>query len=142
MANQVLKVDFSTVEDKPYVNVGEHQARVATVEQKDGTEYPYLVWEFEILGKTADAGKKINFNTTLKPSGLFNLKNFLTACGYDIPKSAVNLDLDKVINKRVTIEVKMVKDRNDDSKEYANVVKVLPPKQDLSAFDVGTELPI
>jgi len=119
-----LNLDFSKVKDTAEsVAPGTYKAKVEEITKVDGDEAPsghaYLKWSLKILTGSAK-GLHINHITTLKPDAMFGLKNTLEACGYKIPKSAVSLDIAKVLNKELGIEVKNV-ERN--GKTYPNVSK-------------------
>ncbi len=115
-------IDFSGVSDGGTIEPGKYVAKVKNITKEDGKSgYPYLKWELVIASGSAK-GLHINHITTLKPEGLFNLRNTLIACGLNVPKSVVKLDPKKIIGKQLGIEVKL---REYDGKEYPNVVKTM-----------------
>lgn len=119
-----LNLDFSTVsDDKATVPQGKYVAKVESITQEDGKSgYAYLKWELKIVKGTAK-GLHVNHITSLKPSAMFNLRNTLTACGVNVPKSAVSLDTRKLIGKTLGIEVE---DREYEGNVYPNVKKTFP----------------
>ncbi len=121
------KIDFTGVSDSPEIAPGKYLAKVKAITQqkKEGGEYPYLKWELVILTEPAK-GLYINHITTLKPDGLFGLRNTLIALGLKVPKSAVNIDPSKLIGKQLCIETIM---REYEGNEYPNVKKVFPTSE-------------
>jgi hypothetical protein len=104
-----IKLDFSNVKDgftkvnKP----GTYTVKITKVEAKKGKNSgkPYLNWELQILeGEFKDS--KLWYKTSLQPQALFNLRDFLTAAGIDVPKKVVSIDLDSVIGRVVAAKVK------------------------------------
>ena len=122
-----FKVDFTGVEDKdfPEIAPGKYLAKVEEISKEEGSEYPYLKWKLSIVSGGAK-GLHINHITSLKPSALFNLRNTLIALGLNVPKSAVNIDPDKLVGKTMGIEVIM---RPYEGKEYPNVKKTFPASE-------------
>lgn len=117
------KLDFSGVEDKGFdIDPGKYLAKVKSIEKKSGSEYPYLEWKLVITTGSAK-GSMITHRTTLKPSGLFNLRNTLIALGLEVPKSAIALDPSKLIGKQLCIEVV---NEPYEGKDYPKVKKTLP----------------
>ncbi len=101
-----LTVDFSGVGDRreggksAHVPEGDYLLKVAGVElksKKDDETSKYLSWRFVIAKpeKYANAGS-IWTNTTLKPDGLWSLRNLLDDMGINVPKSAVALPLQTI----------------------------------------------
>lgn len=132
-----MSVDFSGVSDSEYAQPGKYIAKVKDITKESGKEYPYLKWELVIMsGKSK--GASINHITSLKPSALFNLRNTLIACGFNIPKSAIAIDFDKVKGKTLGIEVT---NREYEGKDYANVKSVFPPS-DLTEVTIPTSTTI
>lgn len=126
-----IKVDFTGVSDGGGFDVspGRHSAKVKSIEYVDGKStpsgYASLKWML-VITEGIDKGKTIRHNTTFKPEGLFNLRNTMIACGLTVPKAALNFDPDKLVGKELGIEVVMVADKVDKSKEYANVKSTFP----------------
>lgn len=123
-----MKVDFTGVSDGGGadfdIKPGKYHVEVieVTVEGPGTSGYKYLKW---VLSITEGVHKKarINHITTLKPEGLFNLRNTLMACGLTIPKSAISFDPDKLVGKEFGIEVVMRADKKTGD-EYPNVKNV------------------
>lgn len=129
-----LTFDFSNVEDNGGVAAGKYIAKVEEITQHDGKEAPYLKWKLKLL-TGASKGMHVNHITSLKPSALFNLRNTLIACGFDVPKSAVALDINKLVGKQLGVEV--VLKEADNGNEYPNVKKTFPAKELVAASSVS-----
>jgi hypothetical protein len=100
-----LNVDMSNVQEGfELLPEGEYICKVTGVTKEPGTKAPYLKWELTV-GIGPQKGKKINNITTLSPKALFALRDFLIACGLNVPKSAMTLDTDQVKGKIVGIVV-------------------------------------
>lgn len=130
-----LNLDFSKVESGGGIKEGKYIAVVEEITKGEGKEYPYLKWNLKILNGGAK-GLHINHFTTLKPSGLFNLRNTLEACGLKVPKSAVSLDINKLVGKKLGIEVIM---RETDGKEYPNVKKTFKAEEFKEVSEVSDD---
>jgi hypothetical protein len=101
-----LTVDFSNVGERreggkaAHVPEGDYLLKVVGVElksKKDDETSKYLSWRFVIAKPEAhaDAGS-IWTNTTLKPDGLWSLRNLLDDMGIAVPKSSVALPLQTI----------------------------------------------
>ena len=121
-----IKVDFSGVTDSNFdVVPGKYNAKVREITQDKGKSgYPYLRWKLVILNG-ASKGSYIDHITTLKPEGLFNLRNTLIACGLDVPKSAVSFDPAALKGKVFGIEVIQPEDS-----DYPQIKKVFQVKDE------------
>ncbi len=122
-----FKIDFSGVEDVDFGEIapGKYLAKVKEITKEEGSSYPYLKWNLVIASGKAK-GLHINHITSLSPKALFNLRHTLLAIGLKVPKSAVNIDPDKLVGKTLGIETYM---KDFDGKEYANVKKVFPASE-------------
>lgn len=122
-------IDFSNVKDFIPVQAGLYQAKVKSITKKEGQSgYPYLLWEL-VIASGKCKGAVIRHYTTLKPEGLFNLRNTLQACGFKIPKAAVQINPKKIIGKDLGIEVYLRKDKDDPEKEYPTVKRTMTVDQ-------------
>lgn len=123
-----MKVDFTGVSDGGAdfdIQPGRYHVKVmeVTLEGPGESGYKYLKWVLSIT-EGVHKSARINHITTLKPDGLFNLRNTLQACGLDIPKSAVSFDPDKLVGKTLGIVVAMREDRKNPGNAYPNVKSV------------------
>jgi hypothetical protein len=118
-----VSVDFSNVSEggKFTVPVGEYVAKIKSCTKEHGQSgFDYLKWTL-IIASGGCKGNEITHNTTLKPEGLFALRDFLTACGLVIPKSVINFDPDKMIGKSLGI---IVGEREYNGNIYPQIKKV------------------
>ena len=106
MTEWTVKVDFTSVESNQFREFldGEHLVVVREVTQEMGQEYPYLKFALQGLSG-AGKGATINHICTLKPEGLFNLRNTLTALGFNIPKAAVNISPTQIKGRQMRVTV-------------------------------------
>jgi len=121
----VLTVDFSNVKDGGFARVkpGEYAVKVLKVEYKvSDNDKPYLFWELEIISGGSE-GKKIGHITSLQEQALFNLRNVLLACKINVPKSALKLDLKKLIGLVFGV---VIDDGEYKGKVRSEVVDVFP----------------
>lgn len=133
-------VDFSSVSDeKGKVTPGVYVAKVKEITKEQGASgYPYLKWNLLICSGKAK-GLHINHITTLKPAGLFNLRNTLIACGLNVPKSVVKVDPNQLKGRTLGIKVEMRK--INDGNEYPNVVKTMPASDVSADESITSETP-
>lgn len=130
-----FRVDFSGVSDSMEVKNGKYKAKVKSITQEEGKDYPYLKWTLVLLTGSAK-GAEVSHITSMKPSALFNLRNTLIACGFNIPKSAVTFDPAKVIGKTLGVEITQ---REYEGREYPNVKKTFPAGDfEMETVDVKT----
>lgn len=81
---------------------GEYICKVTGVELKDGSKAKYLNWTLTI-GTGEHKGTKIYHMTSFAPNALFNLRNFMIACGNEVPKAAFQVNTDTCVGKVVGI---------------------------------------
>ena len=124
-------VDFTGTTDSVDILPGEYIAQVRNIEKKEGTNYPYLLFELTILSGAAK-GLSINHICTLKPKGLFNLRNTLIACGLNVPKAAVRVDPKQIIGRKLGI---VVGTREYEGKPYPQVKKTKPVGDAITSFE-------
>ena len=103
-----LSIDFSGVESGGgrAVDDGEYVAEVTSVteEESEGGN-PYLAWKWKITENGDAKGATIYDNTSLLPQALWRLKGLLEVLGFDVPDSAMTLDLKSLIGKKATLEI-------------------------------------
>lgn len=100
-----IKADFSDVsEGYKGLPVGDYVCKVTKVELKDGQKAKYLQWELTV-GIGNEKGNKTSFITSLSTKALFKLRDFMVACGLEVPKSLATVDTDTMIGKIVGISV-------------------------------------
>src|SRR5215472_292091 len=107
---RVISVDFSNVEDQKVVDEGEYECQVVSVEEKEGDKAPYLSWKFEITEKGKFEGTVVYNNTSLSDQSLWNLRNLMECMGFDVPKKAMDIDLDEFADAKIGLIIV-----NDDS---------------------------
>jgi|AMWB02.1.fsa_nt_gi hypothetical protein len=100
----VVNVDFTDVDSSSFLAPGTYRAKVAAVEQRDGSNYPGLKWTWESI-EPETAGQKSDMFLSLAPKALWKLKNTIEALGRAVPKSALKINTDQFIGKVATITV-------------------------------------
>ena len=125
-----LNLDMSNVsEGFELLPEGEYTCKVTGVTKEDGKKAPFLKWELTV-GTGTQKGKKVSHITTLSPKALFALRDFLVACGVDVPKSSITLDTDNVKGKVVGITITHGTYMKDGvEKPNANVTEVYKVKK-------------
>lgn len=96
----VLNLDFTDVESGGGIlPAGTYQARVKSIEVKEGQKANYLNWCFQAEGGVA------YLMTSLADKALWKLKGVLESLGAEIPQSKLKIDTDKLIGRPATIHV-------------------------------------
>jgi hypothetical protein len=124
---ETFNIDFSGVESSGgqyYVEPGTYNVKIIKVEkgQKEGGDYPYLKWYFNLLGNDS---LELNLITSLSPKALFKLKELLEAVGLEVPDGTIKIDPTQFIGKICSAEIA---DREYNGKVYSNLVKVFKPQ--------------
>lgn len=100
-----FKADFTNVsEGGGRLPAGEYICKVTKAELKDGAKGKYINWELTV-GTGPEKGGKIYHITSLTIKALFKLREFMIACGLDVPKKVVDIDTEKIIGRIVGISV-------------------------------------
>lgn len=81
---------------------GDYICKVTGVELKEGPKGKYLNWTLTI-GTGEYKGTKIYHITSFAPNALFNLRNFLIACGNEVPRAAFQVNTDTCVGKVVGV---------------------------------------
>jgi len=120
---ETFNVDFTGVsnnENKFYVEPGMYNVKITNVTKgkKEGSEYPYLMWEFKLLDNDELA---LNVVTSLSPKALFKLKELLEAVGLTVPEGTLKINPSDYLGKIAKAEIT---DREYNGKVYSNIVKL------------------
>lgn len=114
-----LNIDFTDVGDGFSIPPeGDYVCKVKSITLEDGNKGKYLKWTL-VIGTGPEKGSQVFHNTTLVPAGLFNLRNTIIACGFDVPKSVVQINTDNYIGKIVGITVSHREYERDGQKKKA-----------------------
>ena len=137
---EMLKIDFSDVDERVDIPEGTYRVRVKNVEKRvsEKSDKPYLNWELQIVDGDAKGGT-LYHTTSLQPQALFNLRDTLTALGFKVPKSAINLDLSKVIKREMAVKVTMEEYQGKDRPRISNVFSVTKLDEEPEEEDVEDE---
>lgn len=142
------KIDFGGVTGDPgsggggaHVPEGTYLVKVITHSKgwkdNDRSNVPYYRWTFQILEPKKFKGKKLTDITTLKPEGLFNLRNLIWAClGKNVAGKTVAFDPETLYGKKVAVDVED-DERGEGSKKkvYSSIAGYLPAKEYGTASD-------
>lgn len=99
-----FKADFTNVSEGGSLAAGEYVCKVTKAELKEGQKGKYIKWELTV-GTGPAKGSKTYMNTSLTVKALFKLREFMLACGLDVPKQVVDIDTDKIVGRIVGIKV-------------------------------------
>jgi len=99
-----FKADFTNVSEGGFLPEGEYVCKVTKAELKQGNAAKYINWELTV-GVGDQKGSKTYYITSLSVKALFKLREFMIACGLDVPKAVVDIDTDKILGRVVGIKV-------------------------------------
>lgn len=105
-----IRLDFSTVEDKPAWNTrkipeGMYKAKIVSVTQteaQDGT--PMLVYGFRLVNSQY-ASRLFPYYCKLQQNQLWKLRDLLIAGGLSVPKKAQQIDPQKIVGSIVAVDI-------------------------------------
>ena len=101
-----VKVNFEGVGDFTVVPEGRYVAKVKSVEEKASKAGGEGYLEFVLTIADGEfRGAQVWHRCTLKPQGLWNLRNTLLAMGIDVPKKAMEINYTKLIGMKLGISV-------------------------------------
>ncbi len=133
-----IKVDFTNTTDgfNAVDKAGTYPVKVLSYEMKKSSAgKPYIKWEMEVT--TGEfKGSKLWNNTSLQPQALFGLRDFLIACGLEVPKKTIKLDLDAVIGKKVAAIVKMKEYNGEDRPDVSGFKQLKTAKASDDDLDI------
>jgi hypothetical protein len=114
-----LRIDFSNVESGVKCPDGQFKAEVKEVTQEtsDNSGSDYLKVKLE-----TEEGKTLYTNLSLQPQALWKMRDFLEAAGQEIPKKAMDLDLDDLVGLELGV---IVENETYQGKRRPNVVGFL-----------------
>jgi hypothetical protein len=100
-----FQADFTNVsEGGGRLPAGEYVCKVTKCEVTQGEKAKNLKWTLTV-GLGDHKGDTMMFNTSLSVKALFKLREFMIACGQDVPKAVVAVDTDKLLGSVVGIKV-------------------------------------
>jgi hypothetical protein len=98
------EIDFTNTEGSGRLKDGTYRARLESVEQKDGRDYPLWVWTFTSL-EPETAGRQSQHTTSLSPKAAFFVRQVLEALGADVPGSMAKINTDDYLGREAMILV-------------------------------------
>lgn len=132
-----VTVNMSGIEARVTVPEGDYRVAVDQVTREEGKNDDYLKWKLKIVGGKMD-GKSLYNNTSLAPQALWNLANFLTALGEEIPDGELELDFEELQGKECMV---VVQHEEYDSKPQAKIVDYYPVDGDAEEDEDEDEKP-
>jgi hypothetical protein len=97
-------MDFTGTEGSGYLKDGTYRARLESVEERDGREYPLWVWTFVSL-EPETAGRKSQITTSLSPKAAFFVRQVLEGLGVTVPGSMASINTDHYLGREAMILV-------------------------------------
>lgn len=139
-------VDFTNASDGfTLPPEGDYICKVKSVEMKEGPKGKYLNWTL-VIGTGPSKGTSVFHMTSFSPNALFGLRNFLIACGQDVPKKAFTVNTDLCINKVVggtlvhqEYEDKTTKEKKKSGK-FSEVYQVIKTDKGYVKFSPAAEV--
>jgi len=122
-----IEVDFTDVDTQSgFLAPGMYNARVASVEHKEGRNFPGLKLAFQST-ETETEGMRSEMFISLSPKALWKLKITLESLGVEVPQSVMKLETQDIVGKVGKIEVtnEPWTDAAGDTHDSSKVDKVL-----------------
>ena len=115
-----VRVDFTGVEGRVLLPEGDIKAKVDTFTVEKGDAADYMKWKFRTIDKDKKVNDKpLNYNTSLAPQALWNLRNLLEALGVEIPEGPMDIKPEDVADLELILTVE---DDEYDGKKRSAVV--------------------
>lgn len=122
------KLDFTNTEDGfTLIPKGVYPAFVFSIEEKVSTTGNDML---KVVLKIADGefkGRQIFTSLVFVEAAMFKIKEFLTACGVNVPKKAVDIDFSKCMGKKIKIEINHRASKDKPDELFADVKKYISP---------------
>ena len=100
-----FKADFTNVsEGGGFLPEGEYVCKITKAELKQGAKGKYINWELTV-GIGEQKGSKTYYITSLSIKALFKLREFMIACGLEVPKTVMDIDTDLIVGRVVGAKV-------------------------------------
>lgn len=121
------QLNYNLDDIKDYmVEPGRYRARITKIEQtlSKRSKRPMLVWHWKLLTGESK-GSELRSWTSLQKNALQNLRDHLTALGYD---GNVDLNTDKLVGRKAVLVVGVTTSVDDagNQREFSSVMNVLP----------------
>lgn len=116
-----LALDFTGVETREVLPVGEYAVEVVNIEQKEGKKGAYLNWEFRVA-QGPFKGQKLWSITSLAQQSLWVLKKYLEAMGVNIQGKFL-MNLESLTGMKMGVKVEH---KEFEGKVKAKIIDVFP----------------
>jgi len=100
----VADIDFTGTEGSQYLKEGVYRARLESVEQKDGSNYPLWVWTFASM-EPETAGQINSYTTSLSPKAAFYIRQVIEALGAEAPGGMARINTNNYLKRQAMIQV-------------------------------------
>jgi hypothetical protein len=127
-----LALDFTGVETREVLPVGEYAVEVVNIETKEGNKGPYLNWEFTVATGPFK-GKKLWNITSLAQQSLWVLRRQLEALGVKTTSGKFNLNTEALTGLKMGVKIEH---KDFEGKTKAKIIDVFP------LTEMGDELPV
>jgi hypothetical protein len=97
-------IDFTDTGGQGRLKEGTYRARLDSVEQRDGRDYPLWVWTFTSL-EPETAGRQSQHTTSLSPKAAYYIRLVLEALGVEVPTSMASINTDDYRGREAMILV-------------------------------------
>lgn len=109
MAKDSIKIDFGKEEEgggRVRWKKGNYHVKIVKLKKgrSEDKDTPYVAVTFKVL-EGPKKGKTITERLYLTPKSLKRIRLLLEACGMKVPKKAVNLKFEKLLSKKLWIEI-------------------------------------
>ena len=130
-------LDFSNVsEGFDLLPAGTYTCHVFDLSEKSSSKGNDMLKVVLKVSKGEYKGRQIFTNLVFVESALFKIREFLVACGAQIPKKVVAIDFSKCVGKEIKVIVYHRKSKDTDE-TYADVKKFLSLDADAGGNDGG-----
>jgi hypothetical protein len=97
-------IDFTDTGGTGRLKEGSYRARLESVEEREGREWPLWIWTFTSL-EPDTLGRQSQYTTSLSPKAAFFIRMVLEGLGVEVPDSLVSINTDHYIGRETTIYV-------------------------------------
>jgi hypothetical protein len=97
-------IDFTGSDSSGYLTAGTYRARLVSVEERDGKEFPLWSWTFASV-EPETFGRKSQITTSLSPKATFFLRQVIEGLGVEVPGCATRVNTEKYIGREAMIFV-------------------------------------
>lgn len=110
MAAKVRTIDFTNVKErgafsKKHMPEGDYRAKVTKVEDAKSKDEGHPMWLFHVQLTGTPSATYPYYCRTDDPNQFWKIRNILVAGGLNVPKKALKVDPNKVVNKEIAVSL-------------------------------------